>query len=92
MNNIEEEMYGFYNSQPNNDLTSSLPEKVDGRKLPIAYPQMGGERGLSTGCKFDGDHSQCKWGCKSTYNKHCVYFRFGIICDKLIGKDEEEIN
>jgi hypothetical protein len=78
--------------QPIRIETIPIIPKEDGRKLPIAYPQLGGERDLSTGCKFGGEWERCTFGRKSSHDPGCTYHRFGTMCDKIVSKEGKEYN
>jgi hypothetical protein len=93
----EDQAYSWYDGKPTSNVVSaSIP---DARKLPMNYPQGGGGRDLSTGCRIDGNfrdpagNLQCCWGQPSSGDKHrCMYLKFGIMCDKLTASDGKEIN
>jgi hypothetical protein len=66
--------------------------KEDGRKQPASYPQGTEGRDLATGCKHCGKWEQCTFGVKSPHGNDCAYWRFGIMCDKIVSSDGKEYN
>ncbi|MHA2402436.1 MAG: hypothetical protein ACXADH_05535 [Candidatus Kariarchaeaceae archaeon] len=92
-----DDAYSWYDGQPQADLVQT--QIPDQRRLPVNYPQSGGGRDLSTGCRVDGvwkdeaGNKTCMWGDKSSGDKHrCMYFKFGCMCDKVVGTDGKELN
>jgi len=83
--------YDWYGSSPQPVPTVEV-ELKDGRRMPIAYPNVSTTRDLSTGCTVNGKWEECKFGRKSPYGTACTYYRFGIMCDKIVDKEGKEYN
>jgi hypothetical protein len=92
MSDYERDPYSWYSGQPAADIISK--PRTDYRKLPNAYPQMGGPRDLATTCSLPTEkhYLECLWGDHSSGGNRCMYRRPCNMCDKLTDKDGKGIN
>jgi hypothetical protein len=89
---IDDPAYSWYSGQPAADIISK--PRTDYRKIPVAYPQIGGERDLCTSCQLPADkhYLECLWGDHSSGSDRCMYLRFGHMCDKVVDSEGKGVN